>query len=87
MQQASADAGLSGIRLFGFDSFAGLPEGAEVESESIWRAGEFSASLPGARRRMTTAGADWDRITLVPGWFEDTLPPARPGASGWRRRA
>jgi O-methyltransferase len=76
MQQVSADAGLSGIRLFGFDSFEGLPEGAEAESEGIWRAGEFHASLRGARRHMTARGADWDRITLVPGWFDDTLTPA-----------
>ena len=76
MQQMSADAGLARIRLFGFDSFEGLPESAEAESEGIWRPGEFQASLRGARRHMTARGADWDRITLVPGWFEDTLTPA-----------
>lgn len=76
MQRASAEAELWQIRLFGFDSFRGLPEYAGEEDGGLWRAGEFHASLRGARRHMAARGADWDRITLVPGWYEDTLTPA-----------
>lgn len=76
MQRASAEAELWQMRLFGFDSFRGLPESADAEDEGVWRAGEFHASLRAARRHMTARGADWDRITLVPGWYEHTLTPA-----------
>lgn len=85
MQRASADAGLARIRLVGFDSFEGLPESADVEGEGVWRAGEFHASFGGARRYLTSRGADWNRITLVPGWYDDTLTPDTAERLGLRK--
>lgn len=85
MQRASADAGLARIRLDGFDSFEGLPESADVEGEGVWRAGEFHASFGGARRYLTSRGADWNRITLVPGWYDDTLTPDTAERLGLRK--
>jgi O-methyltransferase len=64
--------GLSHVRLFGFDSFRGLP--AEAAEEG-WRPGAFSSTREATQRYLTRAGIDWKRVTLVQGWFKDTLTP------------
>jgi O-methyltransferase len=75
MQRASAESGHDAMRLVGFDSFAGLPAGAQEESGGLWSPGQFKSSLEATRRHMDARGADWRRVTLVPGWYEDTLVP------------
>jgi hypothetical protein len=51
---------LNGKKLYGFDSFQGLPE--------TWRgnypAGTFKTALPAVR----------ENVELIPGWFNETLP-------------
>ena len=64
--------GLSHVRLFGFDSFEGLPPEAANEG---WKPGAFKSTLPATRRYLTAAGVDWNRVALVRGWFNDTLNP------------
>ena len=59
-------------RFCGFDSFEGLPPGSEHEG---WLTGDFASSLPFVEGRLRRAGVR-DRITLVPGWFDDTCTPA-----------
>ncbi|MEL7028743.1 MAG: TylF/MycF/NovP-related O-methyltransferase, partial [Pseudomonadota bacterium] len=62
--------GRSEVRIFGFDSFQGLPEGAETEG---WLPGQFASTLAATRRYLAKHGVSADDATLVEGWFEDTL--------------
>ena len=73
MYRALQDLGLSDVRLFGFDSFQGFPPHAAHEDAGRWRPGGCSSSLPFTRAVLNSEGVDESRITLVPGWFEDTL--------------
>lgn len=65
------DEGLGHIRLFGFDSFQGLPETAE--EEGVWSNGQYRADLEFTRDRLEQNGVDLDRTVLVPGFFSETL--------------
>ena len=67
-------AGLPGVRLIGFDSFQGMPPEAEAEG---WPRGAFHSTLSATRRYLRSEEVDLDRVTLVPGWFRDTLTPQR----------
>lgn len=73
MHRASKAVGLDSLRLFGFDSFEGLPDAAAPESEGPWKPGQFRADYGSARKNLTRGGVDWSRTVLVRGWFEDTL--------------
>jgi O-methyltransferase len=75
MHRASRAAGLESLRLYGFDSFQGLPEVAATESGGVWQPGSLRAEYSLVREHLTRNGIDWDRTTLVPGWFEETLVP------------
>lgn len=63
------DAGLNHVRLFGFDSFAGLPH--DVEGE--WEEGRFLAHYEDVVDSLDQQGIDWKRVSLVKGFYEDTL--------------
>jgi hypothetical protein len=75
MHRASRAVGLESLRLYGFDSFQGLPEGTATEAAGIWQPGWYRAEYSLVREHLTRNGIDWDRTTLVPGWFEETLVP------------
>jgi hypothetical protein len=68
--------------VWGFDSWEGLPAptGADAAGdESIARTGMFSyTSVDRVREELAAYGWDEERtrqkISLVPGWFDDTLP-------------
>jgi O-methyltransferase len=62
--------GLRDTRLFGFDSFQGMPAGSEREG---WVAGQYASSLRATRHYLDAHLVDPDRVTLVEGWFDDTL--------------
>jgi O-methyltransferase len=61
---------LSHVRLIGFDSFEGMP--AEAAGQG-WRPGEFRSTLAATRRYLAARDVDLERVTLVKGWFRDTL--------------
>ncbi|MEZ5333541.1 MAG: TylF/MycF/NovP-related O-methyltransferase [Thermoanaerobaculia bacterium] len=65
------EEGLGHIRLFGFDSFQGLPETAE--QEGVWSNGQYRVDLEFTRDRLQEKGVDLERTVLVPGFFSDTL--------------
>jgi len=75
MHKASTAVGLESLKLFGFDSFQGLPEVTATEAPGVWQPGWYRAEYSLVREHLTQNGIDWDRTTLVPGWFEDTLVP------------
>ncbi|WPP49831.1 TylF/MycF/NovP-related O-methyltransferase [Catalinimonas niigatensis] len=61
------------VRLFGFDSFEGLPETAAYDDEGAWRPGEFKYPYKATRKYLDEKGIEWDKTILVKGWFSDTL--------------
>lgn len=65
--------GIENIRLFGFDSFEGLPPIAATDSGGQWRPGAFRSSLEFTKLVLDEEGIDWTRVTLIKGWFESTL--------------
>jgi O-methyltransferase len=67
--------GLKGMRLFGFDSFQGLPEAAAFEDEGKWKPGAWCSELEFTQAVLRAEGVDQKRVTLVPGWFSDTCVP------------
>jgi O-methyltransferase len=63
------------VRLFGFDSFEGLPESAATEDRAVWHPGMFSSDKATTERFLREFGVDLGRVTLVEGWYEHSLTP------------
>lgn len=66
----------STTRLFGFDSFDGLPPLASDDDDGVWLPGQFKSSYEYTRAYLTKKGVDWNRTFLIKGWFNDTLGDA-----------
>ena len=63
--------------LWAFDSFQGIPR-----PDALFERGDFCCSEERFRRNLKKNGADFSRIHIVPGWY-DELPPiatTRPAA-------
>jgi hypothetical protein len=73
MYRALNSLHLDHVRLFGFDSFQGLPSCAADEDEGVWSPGQYACSSSFARKYLSRQQVDWNRIFLVQGWFQDTL--------------
>jgi O-methyltransferase len=69
----------SARRIWLFDSFEGFPApGAEDGSNGGIAAGDWTATADDARAALRRLGVDPARASIVPGWFETTLPRAAP---------
>jgi hypothetical protein len=75
MYQVLQEFKLEHIRLFGFDSFEGLPEIAATEDDGTWAPGDFKLGIEFTKGILTARGIDWNRVFLTKGWFCDTLKP------------
>lgn len=69
-------------KLWGFDSFEGFPKPSlHDKSERNVRRGEWSVSIPEVKERLLRAGLEKEffstQVTLVRGWFQNTLPRYR----------
>ena len=73
MHDVLTDLGMDKTRLFGFDSFEGLPEIAKTDDGGVWRPGAYRSNYTFAKEFLTGRGVDWDRVILEKGWFRDTL--------------
>jgi hypothetical protein len=73
MHDVSRENGLQDMRMFGFESFEGLPPEAAVDG---WLPGDFSIDFNYTRHWLTERGLDWDRATLIKGWYSETLTPS-----------
>lgn len=69
--QADATA-LGPMRFIGFDSFQGLPE-EKTQNREVFYKGQYSCGEQQVRRWLDDNGADWNRLHLVSGFFEDSL--------------
>ena len=64
--------GLRHVRLFGFDSFRGLPPEAATDDGGKWNPGDWSSDLEFTQAVLDAEGVDRSRVTLIPGWFSET---------------
>jgi O-methyltransferase len=62
------------VRLFGFDSFEGLPVEADDDpGAEVWAAGDFRSPEATTRWYLQREGVPSERVHLVKGWFDETL--------------
>lgn len=61
------------VRCFGFDSFEGLPQEAARDDKGIWFPGQFACRISVTRKLLSERNIDWERVTLIKGWFNDSL--------------
>jgi hypothetical protein len=73
-QRRADELKLAPMRFFGFDSFQGLPDEPD-QRKGIFYKGQYSCAEAQVRRWLAQNGADWQRLVLVPGFYEDTLTP------------
>ncbi len=59
MFQTLKEMKLAHVRLFGFDSFEGLPAIAAIDIENELQPGEFASSIEFTSQRLTDSGIDW----------------------------
>lgn len=64
--------GLAAMRLFGFDSFQGLPAAAATDDEGKWRPGAWRSDLEFTEAVLDAERVNRSRVFLIPGWFSDT---------------
>lgn len=63
----------STTRLFGFDSFQGLPP----DKQGLFLKGMCACDLPTTIKFLNSRNVNWDRVHLIEGWFHDTLTAPR----------
>lgn len=73
MFHATQATDMSHVRLFGFDSFVGLPQTAADDDDGFWMPGMFRSDVERVRAMLAKTGLTADRGSLVEGWFDDTL--------------
>jgi predicted O-methyltransferase YrrM len=83
MHLALADLRLDHVRLFGFDSFEGLPKAAKAEP--AWSPGMYKSDIELTEENLKLSGVDLNRITLVKGWFDETLTESERRRQGIRK--
>lgn len=75
-ERKSRELGMDGLRLYGFDSFSGLPEldpkdeGGRVK---IYFPGQFACSKERVEGYLRKEGVAPGKVTLIQGFFEDVL--------------
>jgi O-methyltransferase len=73
MYRVLRDLGLSHVRLFGFDSFEGLPATPDVDNH--WQPGEFKSDYQLTLKVLEVEQVNMNRVVLTKGFFDTTLTP------------
>ena len=76
MDAALKAAGVTDVRIFGFDSFEGMPPSAADEDGGTWNPGDFVSSIGYTTANLQSKGVDLSRVRLIKGWFIDTATPS-----------
>lgn len=73
-EEVCRELGITTTRFWGFDSFKGLPpiEGID-ETDNLFFEGQFAASKEAVVKNLSRAGVDWERTTLIEGFFSESL--------------
>jgi O-methyltransferase len=74
MDRIRRELGMS-FRLFGFDSFEGLPALEAGDEDLGWPPGAYRSSYKRTQKRLEEAGLDREDAVLVKGWYKETLTP------------
>jgi O-methyltransferase len=76
-QKTADDLDADRMHFYGFDSFEGLPapSGADLvdEGHQPFYEGQYAASMGYVKRHLDAGGVDWNRTSLIPGYFSDSL--------------
>jgi len=75
MHRVLKSLGLEHMRLFGFDSFEGLPREASDDDAGHWRPGSFKSEHEFTMQVLRSARINLERVFLTKGFFESTLTP------------
>ncbi len=70
------------MRLFGFDSFRGLPKPKGGDIHDQWKEGDFAISMKNFSEKLNQQGANEKEYTLVPGFYEESLKKNPPNSIG-----
>jgi hypothetical protein len=73
MYRATSHVHAGRLRLVGFDSFQGMPQGVAEEDDKRWHAGELYSDVELTRQNLRRLQVPLDRIELVAGWYEESL--------------
>ena len=72
--EAIRDHRLTDARLYGFDSFEGLPEIEGADSgEGQFFSGQFACGREKVEANLSERGIDWARATLIEGFYNESL--------------
>jgi hypothetical protein len=73
MHRVSQRLGAGKLRLIGFDSFQGMPQGVEDVDGGRWQQGDLASGIDVTRRNLRRLRVPLERVELVPGFFEQSL--------------
>lgn len=73
MYKALKESKIKNVRLFGFDSFEGLPKEARFDDDGEWYEGQFKCSLDITLKNLRKQKVNLDKTHLIKGYFSDTL--------------
>lgn len=76
--------GLRHVRLFGFDSFEGLPASSHPD-DKVWGPGRYKSNYRFTQEYLAENGVDAKRAKLTKGFFSDTLNDDFRQASGLKK--
>lgn len=63
------------MRFFAFDSFQGLPKIEGLDRDGAFSQGEYACSQAEFLRNVSLPDVDQNRITCIPGWYDQSLKP------------